>query len=131
MILGGFGAGASLCAALAAGLAPPAVRGLLLLALPLLSAEGPRDAPDDPLAELRLPLLLVAGTGAAACPLGALRGLARARDPPLPARRLLEVRGADDSLRLPAALRLRRRLPQHALDAAVAVSVTRGIRRRP
>ncbi|CAB3240620.1 unnamed protein product [Arctia plantaginis] len=125
VILGGFGAGASLCAALAANLAPPSVRGLVLLALPLLTAEGPRDSPDDLLAELRLPLLLVAGTGAGACPLGALRGLARARDPPHPPRRVLEVRGADDSLRLPAALRLRRRLPQHALDAAVAEECAR------
>lgn len=113
MFLGGLGAGAALCAALAAaGGGGGRLRGLLLLAPPLRSAGGARDGPAAPLGELRLPLLLVAGGGARL----AARGVLRAR----PERRLLELRGADGALRLPAALR--RRLPQRALDAAVAVS---------
>ncbi|CAH0625721.1 unnamed protein product [Chrysodeixis includens] len=114
VILGGAGAGAALAAALAS---TPRVRALLLLAPPLLTLAGERDTPDDPLAEIRLPMLVVAGTGAAQCWRGAARELTRGE---AGARRLLELRGADDALRLPAALR--RRLPQHALDAAVAVS---------
>ncbi|CAH0625720.1 unnamed protein product [Chrysodeixis includens] len=112
VILGGAGAGAALAAALAS---TPRVRALLLLAPPLLTLAGERDTPDDPLAEIRLPMLVVAGTGAAQCWRGAARELTRGE---AGARRLLELRGADDALRLPAALR--RRLPQHALDAAVA-----------
>lgn len=61
-------------------------------------------------------MLVVAGTGAAQCWRGAARELTRGE---AGSRRLLELRGADDALRLPAALR--RRLPQHAIDAAVAV----------
>ncbi|KAJ8719890.1 hypothetical protein PYW08_012065 [Mythimna loreyi] len=140
VILGGIGAGAALATALvgagaaggagagaggAAGAAGAGgVRGLLLLAPPLLTAEGARDTPDDVLAEVRLPMLLVAGTGAAASWRGAAREVTRARAE-LQRRRVLELCGADDALRLPAALQRRHRLPQHALDAAVAEECAR------
>ncbi|KAJ8720470.1 hypothetical protein PYW07_012513 [Mythimna separata] len=120
VILGGIGAGAALVTALAGGAA--GVRGLLLLAPPLLTAEGARDTPDDALADVRLPMLVVAGTGAAASWRGAARELARARPD---VRRVLELCGADDALRLPAHLQRRLRLPQHALDAAVAEECAR------
>ncbi|CAG4992683.1 unnamed protein product [Colias eurytheme] len=139
VLLGGWGAGAALAAWLARGAAARRVRGLLLLAPPLLTAEGPRDAPDDLLAEVsprlvcpverewrwyntievELPLLCVAGTSGAGG-----RGAAGALCAG-PARRLLLLGGADDALRLPRRLRRRARLPQHALDAAVAEECAR------
>lgn len=54
MVLGGCGAGAALAAALACG--ARGLRGLALLAPPLLTAEGARDAADDPLHEVLRPL---------------------------------------------------------------------------
>ncbi|CAH2041255.1 unnamed protein product, partial [Iphiclides podalirius] len=138
VVLGGVGAGAALCAALAAGggggsggggggggggAQGPKPRALLLLAPPLLTAEGARDEPDDVLHELRLPMLVVAGGGGAACGRGAAAALASR-----PPRRLLVIGGADDALRLPSALRRRLRLPQHALDAAIADECARWVR---
>nr|XP_049700252.1 KAT8 regulatory NSL complex subunit 3-like [Helicoverpa armigera] len=114
VVLGGFGAGAALCTALA-GCGGARLRGLLLLAPPLLTAEGAREQPDDPLRELAPPVLLVVGSRAATCWRGAARSAARSAR-----RRVLELRGADAALRLPRALRRRRRVPQSALDAAVA-----------
>ncbi|KAM3957806.1 uncharacterized protein ACR2FA_008650 [Aphomia sociella] len=112
-LLGGAGAGASLCAWLAG--AEAGARGLLLLAPPLQSAEG-----GAALGGLRAPALLVAGAGAAQSWRGAARDAAAA-----PGRRLLLVAGADERLRLPAAHRRRLRLPQHALDAAIAEECAR------
>ncbi|XP_075977392.1 KAT8 regulatory NSL complex subunit 3-like [Anticarsia gemmatalis] len=135
VILGGAGMGATLCLALAGaagGVGAGRVCGLMLLAPPLLTAEGPRDSPDDPLAEIRLPMLVVAGTGAAQSWRGAVRSMCRrggaggeGRRAGSEARRVLEVRGADDLLRVPAAVRCRRPLPQHALDAAIAEECAR------
>ncbi|KAF9414899.1 hypothetical protein HW555_007290 [Spodoptera exigua] len=116
VVLGGAGPGAALAAALAAS---SRARALLLLAPPLLTAEGERDAAEDALAELRVPALVVTGSGAAQCWRGAAQSWrSAARDQ---SRRVLELRGADDWLRLAAGARRRRRLAQDAVDAAVAV----------
>ncbi|CAH0727298.1 unnamed protein product, partial [Brenthis ino] len=119
VVVGGAGAGAALGVWLAAG--ATRARGLLLLAPPLLTAEGPRDAPEDILEEVEIPLLAVVGGGAAQCWRGAAAELAGRGE----ARRVLVLAGADDALRLPRAHRLRLRLPQHALDAAVAEECAR------
>lgn len=111
VLLGGVGAGAALAAWLAAG-EGARVRGVLLLAPPLQTAEGARDA----LRELGAPLLAV--VGGAAVGGGAAGELAAAGGE----RRVLRLPAADDALRLPRARRRRLRLPQQALDAAVAVS---------
>lgn len=111
VLLGGAGAGAALAAWLAAG-EGARVRGVLLLAPPLQTAEGARDA----LRELGAPLLAV--VGGAAVGGGAAGELAAAGGE----RRVLRLPAADDALRLPRARRRRLRLPQQALDAAVAVS---------
>ncbi|XP_047534378.1 KAT8 regulatory NSL complex subunit 3 [Vanessa atalanta] len=130
VILGGAGAGASLAAWLAAGAGAAArVRGLLLLAPPLLTAEGPRDCPDDVLEEVEVPLLAVVGGGAAQCWRGAAAEVASrfgaAERGARAARRVLLLAGADDALRLPRSHRRRLRLPQQALDAAVAEECAR------
>lgn len=110
VVLGGLGAGATLAAALAGG---TRARALVLLAPALVTAEGAREAADEA-GGARLPVLVVCGAGGAQCWRGAARDVSR---------RVLELRGADDWLRLGADARRRRRLPQHAVDAAVAVSV--------
>ncbi|XP_045537065.1 uncharacterized protein LOC123721679 [Papilio machaon] len=131
VVLGGCGAGAALAAALAAGGAAGGARAraLLLLAPPLLTAEGPRDEPDDVLHELRMPMLVVCGGGGAACGRGAAAELcARGGRGGRGGRRLVVLGGADGALRVPGALRRRLRLPQHALDAAVADECARWVR---
>lgn len=111
VVVGGAGAGAALGAWLA-GAGAGAVRGLVLVAPALETAEGARDSPEDALREVRVPTLVVCGGG----------GGSRARALCARAgRRLLEVRGADAALRVPRGLRRRARLTQEALDAAVAV----------
>ncbi|XP_046967890.1 uncharacterized protein LOC124535650 [Vanessa cardui] len=128
VVVGGAGAGAALAAWLAAG-AGARVRGLLLLAPPLLTAEGPRDCPDDVLEEVEVPLLAVVGGGAAQSWRGAAAEVASrfgaGERGAGAARRVLLLAGADDALRPPRAHRRRLRLPQHALDAAVAEECAR------
>ncbi|XP_063538673.1 uncharacterized protein LOC134747925 [Cydia strobilella] len=122
VVVGGAGAGAALCGALLSGAGSAGdgalanVRALALLAPPLLTAEG--EATHLNRTEMELPLLVVAGSAGATCPRSLACELAAGGGT---ARRVLVVRGADDALRLPARLR-RRLVPQHALDAAVAVS---------
>ncbi|XP_069359823.1 uncharacterized protein [Maniola hyperantus] len=128
VVLGGLGAGAALATWLAAGAA--GVRALLLLAPPLLTAEGARHI----LEEVEVPLLCVVGGGGAQCWRGAAADVA-ARDAAggssdtlsaePSARRVLLLAGADDALRLPRRHRARRTLPQQALDAAVAEECAR------
>ncbi|XP_072949750.1 uncharacterized protein [Epargyreus clarus] len=110
VIVGGAGAGAAMAAALAAGGA--ALAGALLVGAAPHSAEGPRALPDDALHEVSVPTLVVAGGRGA----GELAGGAR---------RVLAVCGADAALRLPLRARRRLRLPQHALDAALAEEMAR------
>ncbi|XP_052749591.1 uncharacterized protein LOC113512987 isoform X2 [Galleria mellonella] len=119
VVVGGAGAGAALVAALAGS---ARVRGALLLAPPLLTADGG----DDTLRELRVPALLVVGSGAAQSWRGAAREAAAAAAAAA-ARRVLLVAAADDALRLPAAHCRRLRLPQHALDAAIADECARWV----
>ncbi|CAD0226087.1 unnamed protein product [Spodoptera littoralis] len=111
VVLGGAGAGATLAAGLAGG---TRARALVLLAPALVTAEGAREAAE----EARVPTLVVSGAGGAQCWRGAAREMSR---------RVLELRGADDWLRLPARARRRRRLPQDAVDAAVADECARWI----
>ncbi|CAG9583492.1 unnamed protein product [Danaus chrysippus] len=124
VLLGGAGAGAALCSWLAAGGAGARLRGLLLLAPPLLTAEGPRDSAEEPADEPDLPLLVVSGTAGAACWRGAAAELcvcgSRAA-----CRRLLVVSGADDRLLLPRAYRRLLRVPQQSVDAAVCEECAR------
>ncbi|XP_045524703.1 uncharacterized protein LOC123714486 [Pieris brassicae] len=116
VMLGGFGAGAALAARLASA---RGVRGAVLLAPPLLTAEGP----DEPPGEAPAAALLVAGGAAAATGRSAAAQMAAAGG----SRRLLLVAGADDALRLPRRHRLRLGLPQQALDAAIAEECVRWI----
>lgn len=122
VIVGGVGAGAAVSAAAATG--APGVRGALLLAPALLTPEGPRDAPDDPFAEVGVPLLLVVGTNAGNAWRGAARAVAAAGGGLAP-RRLVEVRGADQLLRLGGRTRRRLALSRRALQAAVAEECAR------
>ncbi|XP_068630222.1 KAT8 regulatory NSL complex subunit 3 [Battus philenor] len=133
VVLGGAGAGAALCATLAAGgaSAGPRPRALLLLAPPLLTAEGPRDEPDDILHEVRVPMLVVCGGGGAAGGRAAAAGVVAGRGAGAAgrgARRLLLLGAGDDALRVPPALRRALRLPQCALDAAIADECARWVR---
>lgn len=115
VFLGGSSAGAAACVALATGSGGMRLRGLLLLAPMLITAEGSRDNPEDPLHEVRVPMLVVCG-GARAV----VRAVcARA------GRRAVEVRGAGRSLRLPAPRRAKYKLHQRALDAAIAEECAR------
>ncbi|XP_047521210.1 KAT8 regulatory NSL complex subunit 3-like isoform X1 [Pieris napi] len=116
VVLGGFGAGAALAARLASA---RGVRGAVLLAPPLLTAEGP----DEPPGEAPSAALLVAGGAAATTGRGAAAQMASGGG----SRRLLLVAGADDALRLPRRHRLRLGLPQQALDAAIAEECARWI----
>ncbi|XP_022113210.2 KAT8 regulatory NSL complex subunit 3 isoform X2 [Pieris rapae] len=116
VMLAGFGAGAALAARLASA---RGVRGAVLLAPPLLTAEGP----DEPPGEAPAAALLVAGGAAAATGRGAAAQMATGGG----SRRLLLVAGADDALRLPRRHRLRLGLPQQALDAAIAEECARWI----
>lgn len=111
VVLGGCGAAATLAARLVNA---RGVRAVLLLAPPLVTAEGP----DEPLGEARVPALVVAGGAAATAWRGAAAEMAAGGGG---ARRLLLVAGADDALRLPRRHRLRLCVPQQALDAAIAV----------
>ncbi|XP_059062804.1 KAT8 regulatory NSL complex subunit 3 [Achroia grisella] len=108
VVVGGAGAGAALAAALGGA------RAKLLVAAPLRTAEGAARVAGGR-------ALLVVG-GAAA----------RGGRPPAGAAgaagvRALLVAGADDQLRLPGRLRRRMRLPQHALDAAIADECARWV----
>ncbi|XP_045774270.1 uncharacterized protein LOC123873468 [Maniola jurtina] len=131
VVLCGLGAGAALATWLAAGAG--GVRALLLLAPPLLTAEGARHI----LEEVEVPLLAVVGGGGAQCWRGAAADVA-ARDAgdagsgssdtlsaETRARRVLLLAGADDALRLPRRHRARLGLPQQALDAAIAEECAR------
>nr|XP_032517930.1 uncharacterized protein LOC116770530 isoform X2 [Danaus plexippus plexippus] len=124
VLLGGAGAGAALGSWLATGGAGARVRGLVLLAPPLLTAEGPRDAAEEPADEPDLPLLCVSGSAGASCWRSAAAELCRGA-PRGACRRVLVVSGADDRLRLPRACRRRLGVPQEALDAAVSEECAR------
>ncbi|OWR40665.1 hypothetical protein KGM_203562 [Danaus plexippus plexippus] len=99
-------------------------RRLVLLAPPLLTAEGPRDAAEEPADEPDLPLLCVSGSAGASCWRSAAAELCRGA-PRGACRRVLVVSGADDRLRLPRACRRRLGVPQEALDAAVSEECAR------
>ncbi|CAK1543323.1 unnamed protein product [Leptosia nina] len=120
VVVGGCGAGAALAAFVSGGggAVGRGVRALILLAPPLLTAEGARD-----FNHLTAPMLLVAGGSAATCWRGAAHEIASAE-----ARRLLLIGGADDALRLPRRHRLRLRVPQQALDSAIAEECARWAR---
>ncbi|XP_041984058.1 uncharacterized protein LOC121736738 [Aricia agestis] len=104
--VGGCGAGAALAMWLGG-------ERLLLLSPPLLTAEGAREPESGGCAAL-----LVVGGRAAGCWRGAAAEVGRRA-------RVLLLHGADDALRLPRRLRRYHRLPQHALDAAIAHACAR------
>ncbi|GBP10795.1 KAT8 regulatory NSL complex subunit 3 [Eumeta japonica] len=127
LALGGVGAGAALALQLAGGVGSGAPRPLLLLAPPLLTAEGSRDTPDDPIADTPHPILFVVGQNAMQSNACTASNIVERRRAAGRRARLIVAGGADDLLRLKTRTRQHLRLPQHAFDAAIAEECARWI----
>lgn len=129
LVLAGHGAGAALAIQVAMSIqcnsSSGGIGGLILLAPPLLTADGPRGAPDDCIYDLLCPILFVVGQNAMQC---TVQDAEEIRCKLRRWSRLVIVGAADDQLRLAATKLRSERATQEMVECALAEEIGAFIR---